>query len=456
VKLIWVKRRGKRAVRIPRVEEIRARLAPTVPQAEFLENFDERLCKFNAFVGGVGSGKSHLGAHYALEMAARNPAARGFIAANTYPQLWQSTLTALYKVCKAYQVPVHPLRPEAAAKKKVLYLWNQVEVLCRSAERYSEWDGTEVGWFWLDEAKTMPEGAFIAVNERLRDTACDYLCGWLSTTPDGYNWVSDLQENPRVRMVRSLTKENTNLPEGYVETLLETMSPEMVAQQLEGKFINVCQGECYPHFSRAENTGNYTMRCQVSGARFQVPTPTSDTRHPTPDTCHLIGIDFNVEPGMHAYLVEIRGDDVFVLDEIYIRGGDTPGLAKEIERRYGLGIPLVPDAAGGQRHTTGTSDHSILREAGFKLKNRPTNPPVKNRINAVNAKIKNALGQRHLFVDKNCKLLIRDLERCTWEVLTKVGYRGPLTHPGAALGYAVHLKFPFSGGGFGVALPKVI
>ena len=439
---MWVKRRGKRAIPIPAVEAIRARLHPTGPQAEFLANFDARVCKFNAFVGGVGSGKSHLGAHYALEMAARNPNARGFVAANTYPQLWQSTLTALYKVCKAYGVPIHPVRPESAAKKKVLYLWNQVEVLCRSAERYSEWDGTEVGWFWLDEAKTMPEGAFIAVNERLRDTACDYLCGWLSTTPDGYNWVSDLQENPRVRMVRSLTKQNTNLPDGYVETLLETMSPEMVAQQLEGKFINVCQGECYPNFSRLENTGNYSA---------------SDSSLSVPSAERLIGIDFNVDPGMHAYLIEVRdGVDVFVLDEIYIRGGDTPSLAKELERRYGTEIPLVPDAAGGQRHTTGTSDHAILRVAGFKLKNRPANPPIKNRINAVNAKIKNALGQRHLFVDKNCKLLIRDLERCTWEVLNKPGYRGPLTHPGAALGYPVHLKFPFSGGAFGMTLPKIL
>lgn len=449
MKLVWVKRRGKRAIRIPSVAEIRARLSPTVPQAEFLTNFDERLCKFNAFVGGVGSGKSHLGAHYLLEMAARNPNARGFIAANTYPQLWQSTLAALYKVCKAYGVPVHPLRPESAAKKKVLYLWNQVEVLCRSAERYSEWDGTEVGYFWLDEAKTMPEGAFIAVNERLRDTACDYLCGWLSTTPDGYNWVSDLADNPRVKLVRSLTKQNTNLPEGYVETLLETMSPEMVAQQLEGKFINVCQGECYPHFDRGENTGQFT----VHSSQFTV------QEHCEPSTNGgelLIGIDFNVDPGMHAYLIEIRGDDVFVLDEIYIRGGDTPQLAKEMERRYGTQIPLVPDAAGGQRSTTGTSDHAILREAGFKLKNRAANPPIKNRINAVNAKIKNALGRRHLFVDKTCKLLIRDLERCTWEVMQKVGYRGPLTHPGAALGYAVHLKFPFVSGSFGVALPKLL
>ena len=264
---------------------------------------------------------------------------------------------------------------------------------------------------------------------------------WRETTPDGFNWVSDLQDNPRVRMVYSLTKQNHNLPDGYVETLLETMSPEMVAQQLEGKFINVCQGECYPNFSRAENVGDYSPKSEVGTLNAESGMRNSSLSVPTSEL--LIGIDFNVDPGMHSYLLEIRGDDVFVLDEIYIRGGDTPQLAKEMEKRYGLAIPLVPDAAGGQRSTTGTSDHAILREAGFKLKNRPANPPIKNRINAVNGKIKNALGQRHLFVDKNCKLLIKDLERCTWEVLTKVGYRGPLTHPGAALGYPLHLKFPF-------------
>jgi hypothetical protein len=219
-----------------------------------------------------------------------------------------------------------------------------------------------------------------------------------------------------------------------VPTLLSKMSAEMVEQQIAGKVLVTATGACYPSFSRVENMGQFA---RGSGDQF-------------------IGIDFNVDPGMHAYLIEVRGDDVYVLDEIYIRNGDTPQLAVEMTRRYGTGIPLVPDAAGGQRSTTGTSDHAILREAGFRLKNRPANPPIKNRINAVNGRILNGLGERHLFVDNSCKLLKRDLESCTWEVLTKAGYRGPLTHPGAALGYPVHLKFPFSAGVFGMALPKIV
>ena len=149
-----------------------------------------------------------------------------------------------------------------------------------------------------------------------------------------------------------------------------------------------------------------------------------------------------------------RGDDVFVINEIYLRGGDTPALCKELERQHGTeNIIVIPDAAGAQRHTTGTSDHKILKEAGFKLGGPAKNPPIKDRINAVNGRIFNSLGERHLFVDKSCKLLRGDLEKCTWDVLLKDSYKGPLTHPGAALGYVVHKKFPFRSDSFAVKLP---
>ncbi len=438
MRLMWVKRRGKKAAKIPPWTEIRAKLFPpdkaAIPgQLEFLRLFDEEQCKYVAYRGGIGAGKTWIGSHYALEKAARNPQVRGFIGANTFPQLSQSTLSGLYEVAAAYGIPIHPKTPEAAAKKKSLKLWDRVEVLCRSAENYKLWDGFKVGWWWLDEAKDMSQEAYRTICERHRDGRVDRLEGWMTASPVGLNWFGEIEEDPDVKVVLADTRENVFLPPDYVPTLLSKMGAEMIEQQIGGKVLNTAAGTCYPKFSRGENMGQFS---RGTGEM-------------------LIGIDFNVDPGMHAYLLEIRGDDVFVLDEIYLRNGDTPSLAKELERRYGTGIALVPDAAGGARSTTGTSDHAILREHGFKLKNRPANPPIKNRINAVNGRILNGLGERHLFVDNACKLLRRDLESCTWEVMHKVGYRGPLTHPGAALGYAVHLKFPFSSGAFGMALPKM-
>lgn len=403
----------------------------------FLDAFDQRLKKIVAYRAGIGAGKSWIGAHYSIEKAARNPTARGFIGANTYTQLWQTTLSGLYEVCAAYGVPVHPKKPEAAAKKKVLYLWGKVEVLCRAAENkgYKQWDGFKCGWFWLDEPKDMDQDAYRTICERHRDGRVDVLQGWLTSSPSWGTWFNDIDEDPDVVVVNATTKENFHNPPDYVTSLLSKMGAEMVEQQIEGKVVNVGSGRCYPCFSRIENAGRQLSL--VAGQEI------------------IIGVDFNVDPGMHAYAMQFDSDDVLIFDEIYIRGGDTPALAREIETRYGTeGVIIHPDAAGGHRSTTGTSDHQILREAGFKIRCRAKNPPIKNRINAYNGRILNALGERHLFIDPACKLLRKDLEQCTWEVMANGAYKGPLTHPGAATGYAIEYKFPWVGGGFVVSLPK--
>ena len=288
----WTRRTGKRTFTIPTGEQIRALLFPpgvkVIPaQLEFLGYFDRREARIVAYRGGIGAGKSWIGSHYAIEKAARSPEVRGFIGANTYPQLWQSTLTGLYEVARAYGVPIRPDTPESAAKKKVLYLWDKVEVLCRAAENkgYKTWDGFKVGWWWLDEAKDMEEDAYRTIRERHRDGRVDALEGWLSSSPSGLNWFGEIEEDPEVRVVIASSRENHHLPENYVEGLLKFMSPEMAQQQIEGAVLNIYTGNCYPNFSRVENMGEYSL----SGEEL------------------LVGVDFNVDPGMHAYACEVQG-----------------------------------------------------------------------------------------------------------------------------------------------------
>jgi hypothetical protein len=312
-----------------------------------------------------------------------------------------------------------------------------VEVLCRAAENqgYKLWDGFKCGWWWLDEPKDMDEGAYRTICERHRDGRVDRLEGWMTASPSGMNWFGCVEEDAEVKAVEADSRENFYNPREYVESLLKKMSPEMARQQIEGKVINVYSGNAYPHFSRTEDMGEYTI-----GSDYEL----------------IVGVDFNVDPGMHAYAMQFRGEDVYVVDKIYIKGGDTPLLCKEIETRYGMeGVTVHPDAAGAQRHTTGTSDHAILREYGFKIQCRSKNPAIKNRVSSVNGRILNAQMERHLFVDKSCRLLRNDLERCAWPDLFKESYKGPLTHPGAALGYAVEYRFPYVQQGFGVKLPRM-
>jgi hypothetical protein len=227
----WVNRKSKSKIVIPLASEIRKLLFPAdravIPgQVEFLRRFDERENKYVAYRGGIGAGKTWIGSHLCFEAGARNPNVRGFIGANTYPQLWQSTLTGLYEVAALYGVPIHPRTPEAAAKKKVIYLWDKVEVLCRSAEKggYKLWDGFKVGWFWLDEAKDMDQAAFRTITERHRDNRMDVLQGWLTSSPTN-GWFGYIEEdNPEVGVVTADSRENHFLPDGYIDSAMATMS----------------------------------------------------------------------------------------------------------------------------------------------------------------------------------------------------------------------------------------
>ena len=54
---------------------------------------------------------------------------------------------------------------------------------------------------------------------------------------------------------------------------------------------------------------------------------------------------------------------------------------------------------------------NALKNAGFKpiFKLRPFNPPIKNRVAAFNAKVKNTNGTRNLFISPKCKWLIYNM-----------------------------------------------
>ena len=78
-----------------------------------------------------------------------------------------------------------------------------------------------------------------------------------------------------------------------------------------------------------------------------------------------------------------------------------------------------------------------------------SNPPVKDRINCVNARLCNSLRERRLLVDPRCRQLIRDLEQVTWKTdangnpLVELDKSDPMrTHTSDALGYYIASAFP--------------
>ena len=157
-----------------------------------------------------------------------------------------------------------------------------------------------------------------------------------------------------------------------------------------------------------------------------------------------IGMDFNVSPATACVLVR-HGDTMTAIDEIQMYSSNTFEMADEIKRRYPKSkIFVYPDPAGSARKTSSNmTDHTILTNAGFLVKAPRKHDPVRDRINAINARFCSADGVRHLYIAKSCKYTIDSLDKFTYKEGTQVpdkdsGY----DHMFDALSYCIAYLFP--------------
>ena len=158
-----------------------------------------------------------------------------------------------------------------------------------------------------------------------------------------------------------------------------------------------------------------------------------------------IGMDFNIDP-MSAVIAIRKGDTLCVIDEIRMFSSNTAEIVDEIKSRYGRSKVFVyPDPAGAARKSSagGTTDHTILANGGFIVKAPRSHTPVRDRINAVNSRLKDTTGIRHLFIHPRCKYTIEGLERQTYkEGTSQPDKDNGYDHMMDALGYMVDYLFP--------------
>lgn len=119
---------------------------------------------------------------------------------------------------------------------------------------------------------------------------------------------------------------------------------------------------------------------------------------------------------------------------------------------------LYGDPAGNARNHSGKSDWQMVREyfareSGYQLNwlVPAKNPAVRDRVNAANGALLNAVGEVRVTLSPKCKTLIRDFERVVWlrdsngVIVGEVSKKDPeLTHISDACTYMVHQKFPLA------------
>ena len=131
-----------------------------------------------------------------------------------------------------------------------------------------------------------------------------------------------------------------------------------------------------------------------------------------PQQTIVVGSDFNVDP-MAWVLGHRFADRLESFNEVFLRNSNTLETLNVVWQRYQDhrgGWEFYGDASASQRNTAAAaSDYvQIANDERFKRAGRTMhylrdNPAIEDRFSACNALLRNAAGQRRMFVDPHCR-----------------------------------------------------
>lgn len=352
-----------------------------------------------------------------------------------YPKKKVWYIAPTYRMCK--DIMLDPLVEKMTKHKwisKVNYsdltitLRNKSLIQLRSSENFNALRGVGLDFICVDEFSDVDERAWYEVlRPTLSDKSKEGSALFLGT-PRGYgNWSYNLftkqETDENWKSFKFTTLEGGQVSANEIEQAKQDLDERTFKQEYLSDFVNY-SGAIYYNFNRQENV-------------IDQYTPTNNSIH--------IGVDFNLDP-MSAVVSEVKQDNLYVYDEIVIYSSNTDELVEEINNRYsGKHIFVYPDPASKQRKTSagGRTDLSILKNAGYNVRVRNTHPLVRDRINSVNTKLKNAKGVRTLFIANNCKNVIKSIERQIYKEGTSLPDKeNNYDHMNDALGYLVEFLYP--------------
>lgn len=376
--------------------------------------------RFKVVVAGRRFGKTHLSIRELCKHA-KEPDRTVWYVAPTYRQAkmitWKKLRKKLVELRWAKKINETELTVE---------LKNGSTISLKGADNYDSLRGIGLDYLVLDEfADIDPEAWY----ETLRPTLADRQGGALFIgTPKGMNWAHDLytmfEEFPEEwASFQFTTIEGGNVKPEEIEAARRSLDLRTFRQEFMATF-ETFSGRIFYSFDRSYNHKTF--------------------EGPLPHELH-IGMDFNIDP-MSAVVAVKQGNILHIIDEIKIHGSNTDEMVEEIRSRYGdRRIIVYPDPAGSARSSKsgGRSDHTILRNAGFTVKSPNGHNPVRDGINAVNAKLRSSTGVTTLFIDPRCKYITECLEKQTYKEGTSIPDKDSgFDHMNDALRYMVDFLFP--------------
>ena len=405
------------------IARIKADLHPG--QLAFVEDNTTEIIGLSA---GYGAGKTRSLAAKSVILAALNQGFMGCVMEPTGPLIRDIWMNDFEAFLESYEIP-YTFRASPLPEYVLHLPGGNTKILCRSFENWSRIIGLNLAWVLADEIDTVTpsiaQKAFPKILGRLRAGNVRQFAA--ASTPEGFRWMwntfgtEDAQKRPDRKLIRMRSADNPHLPKDFIERLKANYDPSLLQAYLEGQFCNLTTGQVYDRFDRAKHVITDIPNVEDEPLR--------------------VGVDFNIG-NMSAVIAVRLGNQLLLIDEVS-GAHDTDALAQEIRRRFpDRRVYAYPDASGGNRSTNASqTDIQILESYGFTNQSPRSNPPVRDRVAALQALLENGKGEVRLQVAANCKRTIECLELQSYTEKGDPDKDAGYDHMNDGLGYLVWREF---------------
>ena len=404
------------------------------PVQNALVNDDVR---FKVVPAGRRSGKTERAKRYLAKQAMKHPGASYFAAAPTREQAKKIYWADLKRLCLTSSFP----RWAVSESDLIIRFPNNSSISVIGLDKPERiegqfWTGGVVDEIGNCKPEAWPENISPAL-DTFNPANPDYRAWcWLIGVPEGLNHYYDIAEYARTsgdpQWKYYHWKSADILPSDVIEEAKRRMSARQFRQEYEASF-ETAGGRIYEDYGD-HNLVNDWIRPHEQLLWFH---------------------DFNFTPMSSGIGVIRNKNELHVLDEIVLESAVARQSAEEFVDRYrphgNRKILLFGDPAGraGEKHGH-PSDYveieSVLKQAGWTVERRVKKaaPAIRDRQNALRAKIMNAAGEVSLFVNPNkAKYLHRGLSTLQFKKgSTFLEEDGPYQHITTAIGYCVELLWP--------------
>lgn len=392
--------------------------------------------RFPIVPAGRRSGKTERFKRFLAKTAMWMPNERYFAAAPTYNQakkiFWEDLKSLTLSAA-------HPKRPSESELK--IYMPNGTEIHVLGLDQPQRIEGVEWTGGGVDEiADLKPEAVETNIMPALNTvnpTRPDYRAWcWFFGVPEGLNHFYDMAEYARTSGDPNYGlfhwKSSEILPADVIESAKRTMSRRQYMQEYEASF-ETATGRIYEDYSPR----NYT-----------------DAELLPHEAIHWMH-DQNFTPLSSAIAVVRKGVPYFV-SEIVLESAISRQSAEEFVERYKnhenktVFIYGDPHGRAGEKHghkSDYTEIEDVLRRERWTFERRvkPGAPAIKDRQNAVRAKILNAKDEVSLYVNPNtapwCHKGLATVQLQEGSTFQE-DQKNPYQHITTAIGYFVDVHWP--------------